>query len=241
VGGGAIGLASAWRAAQAGMRVVLLERGRLASGASHVAAGMLAPSGEADPGERPLLALGLVSAQRWPQFAEELARAGGIDPGHRRCGTLRVGGRSRRGRGARARGGGPARARDRLHVAARGRRTRARAGAGAFDSHGAGAARRPCSRPAPRLRRARRGRARVGCLAARGCRGSACALRRRTRDRRRARRRLAAGSRARGPSPPAAGRAARRCCRMAPAFPCAPSRARSCDSAIRPGPGCCPA
>jgi glycine oxidase len=92
VGGGAIGLAIAWRAAQAGMRVVLLERGRLASGASHVAAGMLAPSGEADPGERPLLALGLVSAQRWPQFAEELARAGGIDPGHRRCGTLRVAG-----------------------------------------------------------------------------------------------------------------------------------------------------
>jgi glycine oxidase len=92
VGGGVIGLASAWRTAQAGINVVLLERGRLASGASHVAAGMLAPSGEADPGERSLLALGLVSAQRWPRFAEELARAGGTDPGYRRCSTLRVAG-----------------------------------------------------------------------------------------------------------------------------------------------------
>ena len=41
-GGGAIGLAVAWRAAQAGLRVAVLERGRLAGGASSVAAGMLA-------------------------------------------------------------------------------------------------------------------------------------------------------------------------------------------------------
>ena len=45
VGGGPIGLASAWRAAQRGLRVVVLDDGE--PGAWHVAAGMLAPVGEA--------------------------------------------------------------------------------------------------------------------------------------------------------------------------------------------------
>ncbi|MGI8922153.1 MAG: glycine oxidase ThiO [Solirubrobacteraceae bacterium] len=90
IGGGAIGLAVAWRAAQRGMSVVVLERDEVGMGASHVAAGMLAAVGEADPGERGLLELALESAARWPSFAEELAEACGIDPGYRRCGTLRV-------------------------------------------------------------------------------------------------------------------------------------------------------
>ena len=111
VGGGAIGLAVAWRAAQHGYTVTLLDAGAIAheavsvdaapaapvpprqSGpgpaASRVAAGMLAPISEAE-GERPLLDLGLRSAARWPAFAEELAAAAGIDPGYRRCGTLLV-------------------------------------------------------------------------------------------------------------------------------------------------------
>jgi glycine oxidase len=72
VGGGVIGLSVAWRAARSGLRVLLLERASLGAGASHVAAGMLAPVSEADAREPALLELGLRSAAAWPGFAAEL-------------------------------------------------------------------------------------------------------------------------------------------------------------------------
>jgi glycine oxidase len=90
IGGGVIGLAVAWRAAQRGHAVCVLERAELGAGASHVAAGMLAPVTEADAGELALLELGLRSARDWPAFATELAAASGADPGLRRCGALAV-------------------------------------------------------------------------------------------------------------------------------------------------------
>ena len=90
IGGGVIGLAVAWRAAQRGHAVRVLERGELGRGASHVAAGMLAPVTEADPGELALLGLGLRSARAWPAFAAELRAASGIDCGLRCCGALVV-------------------------------------------------------------------------------------------------------------------------------------------------------
>ena len=90
IGGGAIGLAVAWRAAQRGHAVCVLERGELGAGTSRVAAGMLAPVTEADAGERALLELGLRSARLWPAFADELAKVSGADPGLRRCGALVV-------------------------------------------------------------------------------------------------------------------------------------------------------
>jgi glycine oxidase len=88
IGGGIIGLAVAWRASTCGMAVTLVERGELGGAATHVAAGMLAPVAEADPGERTLLALGLESATRWPGFAAALEDASGLDVGYRACGTL---------------------------------------------------------------------------------------------------------------------------------------------------------
>jgi glycine oxidase len=92
LGGGIIGLSVAWRARAQGMSVVLLERGRIGSGATHVAAGMLAPVAEVEFGEegRRVLELGLRSAEMWPGFAEELERAAGIGVGLRRTGTLVV-------------------------------------------------------------------------------------------------------------------------------------------------------
>ena len=68
----------------------MLEAGRIGGGASHVAAGMLAPVTEAEVGEagRRLLELSLESLERWPAFAEELREATGIDVGLRRSGTL---------------------------------------------------------------------------------------------------------------------------------------------------------
>jgi glycine oxidase len=88
-GGGVIGLAVAWRAAQAGADVLVLDAGR--DGAAWpVSAGMLAPVAEAEFGHDELLALTLESALRWPAFADAVAAASGRDPGYRRCGTLVV-------------------------------------------------------------------------------------------------------------------------------------------------------
>lgn len=89
VGGGVIGLASAWRIAARGMAVAVVdpEPGR---GASWAAAGMLAPVSEVHYGEEPLLELNLASARRWPAFADELAGAVGHPIGYRACGTLIV-------------------------------------------------------------------------------------------------------------------------------------------------------
>ncbi|HEY2770591.1 MAG TPA: glycine oxidase ThiO [Solirubrobacteraceae bacterium] len=90
VGGGAVGLGVAWRAAQRGLRVVVLERGEPGGGTSHLAAGMIAPVAEAVPIEQRLLRLNLASARMYPAFIEELAEASGRDPGYRQSGTLLV-------------------------------------------------------------------------------------------------------------------------------------------------------
>ncbi len=90
VGGGAIGLASAWRAALRGARVCVLERGEPPAGATNVAAGMLAPVGELTFGEPELLQLALQSGARWPDFAAEVEAAGGGATGFERCGALHV-------------------------------------------------------------------------------------------------------------------------------------------------------
>jgi glycine oxidase len=92
LGGGIIGLSVAWRARAQGMSVALLERGEIGAGATHVAAGMLAPVAEVEFGVqgRRVLELGLRSAEMWPGFAAELERASGTGVGLRRTGTLVV-------------------------------------------------------------------------------------------------------------------------------------------------------
>jgi len=87
IGAGVVGLGIAWRLASRA-DVTIFERGKAGMGASHAAAGMLAACCEAEPGEEALVALGRVSQARWPAFAEELARASGIDVELRRDGTL---------------------------------------------------------------------------------------------------------------------------------------------------------
>jgi glycine oxidase len=90
VGGGIVGLACAWRARLQGMSVTLLERDRVGRGASHVAAGMLAPVSEVEFGTagRRLLELGLRSAEMWPGFARALEETAGTGVGLLRTGTL---------------------------------------------------------------------------------------------------------------------------------------------------------
>jgi glycine oxidase len=89
IGGGAIGLASAWRLAQGGLTVTVCDPAP-GSQASHASAGMLAPVTEAHYGEDALLGLNLVAAQRWAGFAEELEAASGLPVGYRTCGSLAV-------------------------------------------------------------------------------------------------------------------------------------------------------
>jgi glycine oxidase len=90
VGAGVIGLACAWRAAQRDLDVVVLERGEPGSGATGVAAGMLAPVGEVAFGEQRLLEMMLASAEAYPDFCAALEAASGVATGYRRCGALHV-------------------------------------------------------------------------------------------------------------------------------------------------------
>lgn len=90
VGAGSIGLAVAWRAAQAGAEVVVHDP-EPGSGASRVAAGMIAPVTEAHYGEEALGPFMAESADAWPGFARELEAASGLEIGFRDVPTLLVG------------------------------------------------------------------------------------------------------------------------------------------------------
>ncbi|MFF3260805.1 glycine oxidase ThiO [Streptomyces sp. NPDC002932] len=89
IGGGVIGLVTAWRAAQRGLAVAVVDPDP-GGGAARVAAGMLAAVTELHYGEEMLLGLNLASAARYPAFAAELEAASGQDIGFRACGTLAV-------------------------------------------------------------------------------------------------------------------------------------------------------
>ncbi|MEV0039080.1 glycine oxidase ThiO [Streptomyces sp. NPDC050804] len=89
IGGGIIGLVTAWRAAQRGLRTAVVDPGP-GGGAARVAAGMLAAVTELHHGEQLLLGLNLASAERYPEFVAELEEASGHETGYRACGTLAV-------------------------------------------------------------------------------------------------------------------------------------------------------
>jgi glycine oxidase len=80
VGGGIVGLSIAWRLSRSGRPVTVVDPAP-ATGASHAAAGMLAPVSEVTYTEEPLLRLGLAALRRWPSFASELAADAGLDAG----------------------------------------------------------------------------------------------------------------------------------------------------------------
>jgi glycine oxidase len=90
IGGGVIGLAIAWRAAQRGLRVTVADPDP-GHGASHAAAGMLTPVAEAAYAERELFHLGCTSLRGYPALVAELTDATGQGTGFRQSGTLLVG------------------------------------------------------------------------------------------------------------------------------------------------------
>lgn len=89
VGGGIVGCTIAFRLAQTGMKVLVLERSVPGAEASSVAAGILGPAIEAHE-NGPALALGLRSRERHEALAAELREVHDIDVGFRRCGVMRV-------------------------------------------------------------------------------------------------------------------------------------------------------
>jgi len=89
-GGGVIGLSVAWRAAQRGLAVAVVDDA-FGHGATHAAAGLLAAVTEASYGEEALLALARASQARYPAFVAELEHTSGLPVGLRTAGTLLVG------------------------------------------------------------------------------------------------------------------------------------------------------
>lgn len=89
IGAGVIGSATALRLAQAGQKVLVLERSIPGAEASSAAAGILGPQMEGSEDD-PLFHLGLDSREAYPAFAEEILELSGIDIGFRRSGLLRV-------------------------------------------------------------------------------------------------------------------------------------------------------
>jgi glycine oxidase len=87
IGAGVIGCAIAWRLGQAGMRVVVVERGRAGAEASHAAGGMLAPLAEAERRDD-FFNLAVASMSIYADFARELRASSGIDIEYRDEGTL---------------------------------------------------------------------------------------------------------------------------------------------------------
>ena len=90
VGGGVIGLCSAWRLAQGGARTIVLDRAEQPAGATRVAAGMLAPIGELAFGEPELLRMSIAAAEIYPDFVDELELASGLGSGYARHGALHI-------------------------------------------------------------------------------------------------------------------------------------------------------
>lgn len=89
VGGGIIGCSIAYYLSLGGARVTVLERNQLASGASGVAAGMLAPQVEA-PFADAFFELALTGRSEHGPLAEQLMQDVGLDVEYRKTGILRV-------------------------------------------------------------------------------------------------------------------------------------------------------
>ncbi len=90
VGGGIIGLSVAYEAATAGLSVVVVERRRCGSGATPVAAGMLAPVSEAEPTLPGMIKFGLESCRLYADFVARAETDSGMRCGYRTEGTLSI-------------------------------------------------------------------------------------------------------------------------------------------------------
>jgi glycine oxidase len=87
LGGGVIGLTTAYFLAQEGASVLLCDQGRLGMESSWAGAGILPPS-DLEHAQLPLDRLRALSGQLFPALSDELKERTGIDNGFVRCGGL---------------------------------------------------------------------------------------------------------------------------------------------------------
>ncbi|MBN9120401.1 MAG: FAD-dependent oxidoreductase [Planctomycetes bacterium] len=87
IGGGIIGLTSAYLLAKEGASVAVYDRGDLGREASWAGAGIL-PPGNPDRAATPADKLRGIGSQRFPDFSAELRDLTGVDNGYRRCGGI---------------------------------------------------------------------------------------------------------------------------------------------------------
>ena len=87
IGGGIIGLTSAYFLAKAGVPVAVFDRGDFGKEASWAGAGII-PPGHPDRAATPADRLRGIGAQRFPHFSAELHDLTGIDNGYRPCGGI---------------------------------------------------------------------------------------------------------------------------------------------------------
>jgi len=89
VGGGVIGCSIALRLAEAGLKIAIIERGRIGCEASRAAAGMLSPQASAQ-GPSPFFDLCMESRKLYPEWVARISELSGIDPEYQDSGTLNV-------------------------------------------------------------------------------------------------------------------------------------------------------
>ena len=90
VGGGIIGLSIAYEACRRGRSTLVIEKSRPGSGATPVAAGMLAPVSEAEPTLPEMIELGLESCRLYPDFVAAIEKDSGLDCRYRPEGSIRI-------------------------------------------------------------------------------------------------------------------------------------------------------
>src|SRR5438093_8965666 len=89
IGGGVIGCAIAYESSKIGLKVILLERGRIGRESSSAAAGMLAPNAEADE-DNAFLRLCLQGRALFPDYLDELREKTGESVEWHQDGLLHV-------------------------------------------------------------------------------------------------------------------------------------------------------
>src|SRR5436305_14806119 len=90
IGGGVIGLTTAYFLARDGVRVTVVDKGEMGREASWAGAGIIPPGNPdraAQPGDR----LRALSSRMYPALSAELRERTGVDNGYVRCGGVGIG------------------------------------------------------------------------------------------------------------------------------------------------------
>ena len=89
IGGGVIGLSTAYELSGRGLQVTVLDAQQPGREASWAGAGFLYPGFPGDPGH-PLAPLFLATHELWPPLSAALREETGVDNGYRRCGGIGI-------------------------------------------------------------------------------------------------------------------------------------------------------